>query len=75
MGVLIPHDTNPIVKLIHDEKQIHDAITILDDIYDQAEPGPQWAKKHEPQMDQIVGDFINTNIGALHEAIKLKRLD
>src|SRR6185369_17063209 len=38
MGVLIPHNTNPMVKLIHNETQIRDAITILDDIYDGAEP-------------------------------------
>lgn len=75
MGVLIPHDTNPIVKLIHDEGQIRDAITILDDIYDQAEPGSQWVKKHELQMDSIVGDFIDAKVGALQEAIKLRRLD
>ena len=33
MGVLIPHDTCSVVKLIHDEKQIRDASIILDDIF------------------------------------------
>ncbi len=75
MGVLIPHDTNPIVKLIHDEQQIRDAITILDDIFDQAESGQRWAEKHEMQMDSTVGDFINTRVGALQETIRSRHLD
>lgn len=75
MGVLVPHDTNPIVKLIHDEKQIRDAITILDDIFDQAEPGSQWTKKHETQMDVAVEEFINTRVAALQVIIRSRRLD
>lgn len=75
MGVLIPHNTNPVVKLIHDENQIRDAIIILDDIFDHAEPGLRWAKKHQTQMDPVVGDFINTRIVALRETIKSRHLD
>lgn len=75
MGVLIPHDTNPLVKLIHDEQQVRDAITILDDIFDHAEPGRRWAEKHETQMDASVGSFINTRVGALQETIRARHLD
>ncbi len=75
MGVLIPHNTNPMVKLIHNETQIRDAITILDDIYDGAEPGQRWAKKHETQMDSTVIDFINTRVEALQVAIRSSNLE
>jgi hypothetical protein len=75
MGVLIPHDTNPVVKLVHDEQQVRDAITILDDIFDHAESGQRWAEKHEMQMDATVGDFINTRVAALQESIRFRGLD
>lgn len=75
MGVLIPHDTNPVVKLIHDEKQIRDAISILDDIFDHAEPGLRWTKKHESLIKPRVGDSINQRVGSLQEAIKSRSLD
>jgi hypothetical protein len=75
MGVLIPHDTNPVVRLIQDERQIREAIEILDDIFDHAEPGLQWARKHQAQMDRKIGDFISTRIGVLRDTIKSKHLN
>jgi hypothetical protein len=75
MGVLIPHDTNPVVKLIHAEKQIRDAITILDDIFDHAAAGVRWTKKHAFLVDSTVGDFIKLRVAALRQAIKTRSLD
>ena len=75
MGVLIPHDTNPVVKLIHDEERIRDAITILDDIFDHAEPGLRWTKKHATLVDSMVGEFIDMRVSSLQEAIRSRSLD
>jgi hypothetical protein len=75
MGVLIPHNINPVVKLIHERNQIRDAIMILDDIFDQAETAASWTKKHASLMDSDLRDFINDRLTALKQAIKTRSLD
>lgn len=75
MGVLIPHIKNPRVKLIHNEKQIREAITILDDIFDHAEPGLQWQKKHKTHMDVEFEGFMINRIDSLRKNIRSSSLD
>jgi hypothetical protein len=75
MGVLIPHNINPVVKLIHERNQIRDAITILDDIFDQAETAAHWTKKHASLMNSDVRDFISERLTALKRAVKTRSLD
>ncbi|HEX5720411.1 MAG TPA: hypothetical protein VF179_29925 [Thermoanaerobaculia bacterium] len=75
MGVLVPHATSPVVKIIHSEEQIRDTITILDDIFDHSETSQRWLKKHEAQIDSSVKEFIGSRLEALHHAITSSHLD
>lgn len=75
MGVLIPHDTKPIVRIIHDERQIRDAITLLDDIFDHAESALRWTQRNTSLRDSAVADSINAKVVALRHAVKSKSLD
>ena len=75
MGVLIPHDAQPVVKLIHDPVQIRDGISILDEIFDCAETGPRWSKKHASLLDEELEEYIRLKTSTLRRAIKHASLD
>lgn len=68
-GVLIPHNTHPTVRLIHESRQIRDAVGILDDVFDRAEAGQIWATKHDRDMDDSTRAFTSERMALLKKTI------